>query len=239
MTLLARAAGSELMDDPDQAGEELAHSLTDLRGVNRWLGGTRSVLKLMRSMTRGQTSGMIRVLDVATGGADIPLALAAWARARGLRPRIAATDFHAGTLAVARRSVAADPDIIVLIADARALPFADDSFDFSLCCTALHHFDEDDAVRVLRELARVAESGVIVTDLRRSRAGLLGARVLAATVWRRHPVTRHDGPLSVRRAYTAVELLELARAAGWRGARVRRHPFFRISLVLDKSGGAG
>ncbi len=236
MTNLPRASGSEMMDDPDQSAAELGDGLSDLRGVNRWLGGTRSLLALMGSMVNGRGGTDLEVLDVATGSADVPLALASWARARGLRPRITATDMHAGTLSVARRATADDGDIRIASADARALPFADDSFDLSLCCTALHHFDDTDAVRVLQELARVARQGVIVTDLRRSRAGLLGAKVLASTVWRRHPVTRHDGPLSVRRAFTPNELLELARAAGWSAPRVRRHPLFRVSLVLEKAG---
>ncbi|HET7274893.1 MAG TPA: hypothetical protein VFI91_06915, partial [Longimicrobiaceae bacterium] len=73
----------------------------------------------------------------------------------------------------------------------------------------------------------------IVSDLRRSLAGLAGARLLASTVWGAHPVTRHDGPLSVRRAFTPAELAGLADAAGWPNARVRTHPFFRVSLVLN------
>jgi hypothetical protein len=88
---------------------------------------------------------------------------------------------------------------------------------------------------VLRELDRVARCGVVVTDLYRSRPALLGARLLAATVWRRHPVTRHDGPRSVVAAFTPRELEELAAAAGMAGARVHRHPVFRVALVVDRT----
>jgi hypothetical protein len=47
-------------------------------------------------------------------------------------------------------------------------------------------------------------------------------------------VTRHDGPLSVRRAFTPAELDDLARAAGLPGARVHAHVPFRVSLVWEK-----
>ncbi|HEX2188787.1 MAG TPA: methyltransferase domain-containing protein [Longimicrobiaceae bacterium] len=234
MTGLPRAAGAERMDEPGVDRRELAVSLRDLRGVNRWLGGTRVVLHHLARLTAGLPSPEFSVLDVATGSADIPLLVARWARGRGMRARVTATDAHAGTLALAREHAAGDPDVRVEHADALRLPYADGEFDFALCSTALHHFPDPEAVRVLGELRRVARCGVIVNDLRRSRPALLGARLLAATVWRRHPVTRHDGPLSVRRAFTPAELLELGRRAGMPEARVHAHLPFRLALVWER-----
>ena len=239
MTGLPRVPGAELMDEPGVDPAELARSLHDLREVNRWLQGTRVVLRHLARMAARLPALDFTVLDVATGSADIPLAVSRWARARGGRARVVATDFHAGTLALAREHAARDPDVRVEEADARALPYADGAFDFSLCSTALHHFDEEDAVRVLRELDRVAARGVVVSDFRRSRGSLLGVQLLAATVWRGHPVTRHDGPVSIRRAYTPAEVRALAEAAGIRGARVYTHLPFRLALVVDRTRGAG
>lgn len=236
MTALARVVAAELMDEPGVDRRELATSLRDLRGVNRWLGGTRVVLHHLARLAAGAPGGEFTVLDVATGSADIPLHVARWARTRGLRARVTATDAHAGTLALAREHAAGDPDVRVEPADALHLPYADAEFDFALCSTALHHFADGDAVRVLRELRRVARRGVVVNDLRRSRPALLGARLLAATVWRAHPVTRHDGPLSVRRAFTPGELLALGRRAGMADARVHVHHPFRLALVEGERG---
>lgn len=239
MTALPRVAGAERMDEPGVDRRELATSLADLRGVNRWLGGTRVVLRHLGRMAAGLGAAEFSVLDVATGSGDIPLEVARWARSRGLRARVVATDAHEGTLALAREHAGRDPDVRVEPANALALPYADGEFDFALCSTALHHFADAEAVRVLRELDRVARRGVVVNDLRRSRPALLGARLLAATVWRTHPVTRHDGPLSVRRAFTPAELGDLARRAEMRGARVYLHPPFRLALVVDRTAGAG
>jgi ubiquinone/menaquinone biosynthesis C-methylase UbiE len=180
------------------------------------------------------------VLDVATGSADIPLHVARWARSRGVRMQVVATDNHPGTLEMARERTAGDPDVTVEAADALALPYPDGAFDVALCSCALHHFDaEEDAVQVLRELDRVSRVGLIVNDLRRSRPALLGVRLLAATLWRRHAYARHDGPLSVRRSFTPAELRDLARAAGLPDARVHAHPVFRLALVSQKPPGGG
>jgi ubiquinone/menaquinone biosynthesis C-methylase UbiE len=178
------------------------------------------------------------ILDVATGSADIPLAITRRARARRRPVKVTATDFHATTLDFARRHTADDPDVTVESADALALPYPDGAFDFALCSTALHHFDDrGDAMRVLREMDRVARHGVVVNDLARSRPALLGAQLLAVTLWRRHPVTAHDGPLSIRRAYTPPELRDLAEDAGLRDFTVHAHFPFRLALVIDRTRG--
>lgn len=234
MTSLPRAAGAERMDEPGQDPAELGRSLADLRGVNRWLGGYRVVLHHLARLVARHPRPAYRVLDVATGSADIPLKISAWARRKGIRMEIVATDLHATTLAYARRQAAGDPHVRVEPADALDLSYADGAFDFALCSTALHHFDaRDQLLRVLRELDRVAGIGGIINDLRRSRPALVGANLLAATFWRTHPVTRHDGPLSVRRAFTPAELDDLARAAGLPGARVHAHVPFRVALVWE------
>jgi ubiquinone/menaquinone biosynthesis C-methylase UbiE len=232
---LARAAGRELMDEPAQDPAELARSLADLRGVNRWLGGTRVVLHHLEALFARHPRPAYRILDVATGSGDIPLQVARWARERGVQVEIVATDNHATTLELARNHTAGEPAVRTAAADALALPWPDGSFDVALISTALHHFDDDrDCLRVLREMHRVSRIGLVVNDLARSRAALLGARLLAATVWRTHPVTRHDGPLSVRRAFTPAELRGLAARAGFRKAKVRAHLPFRVALVVEK-----
>jgi ubiquinone/menaquinone biosynthesis C-methylase UbiE len=236
VTSLPRASGAELMDEPGQDPRELARGLADLRRVNRWLGGTRIALARLAALAGRHPRPAYTLLDVATGSADIPLAAVRWARRRGTGLRVVATDLHAGTLREARNRVRLEPAISVVPADARALPFRDRAFDLVLCSTALHHFDDRaELLRVLGEMARVARIGVVVSDLRRSRAAFAGARLLAATLWRRHPVTRHDGPLSVRRALTPDELRELAGAAGLESARVRAHAPFRLALVWERA----
>lgn len=237
MRLEHRARGAELMDASRLDTGALEVALRDLRGVNRWLGGWSVLRSCMAGLLRALPAGPYRVLDVGTGSADLPLRLVRWARRRGYRLHILATDLHPQTLGMARQATAAEPDVDVGVADALALPFADGAFDFVLCSTMLHHFDGDEAVTVLTEMRRVAARAVVVNDLRRSGAALLGARLLARTLWRHSELTRHDGPLSVRRAFTARELRMVADAAAMRGARVRSHVPFRLSLVARTDAG--
>jgi ubiquinone/menaquinone biosynthesis C-methylase UbiE len=221
---------TERMDAPDAEEDELHRALRDLRRVNGWLGGTRSVLAAVRR-TVPDGGSPLRIADVASGGGEVALAAAAWLGREGRPVEIVGIDLHPRTLRIAREEMAGHPAAPRLCrGDALHLPLPDRSVDLALCTTALHHFTPEEAVRVLSELARISRGAVVVGDLRRSRYGWLGAVLLAVTAWRRSAYTRHDGPLSVRRAYTPAEVATLAERAGLEGAEVRPAPISRLVL---------
>jgi ubiquinone/menaquinone biosynthesis C-methylase UbiE len=139
------------------------------------------------------------------------------------------TDVSAVVVAEARRHLVGS-DVRVAQADGRALPWTDGAFDVVTCCLALHHFSPADAVQVLQEMWRVASSAVIVTDLTRSYAAYIGTWLATRTVVS-NLVTRHDGPLSVLRAYTPAEMRELAAAATISPVTAHVYPLFRQVLI--------
>lgn len=231
MTLLPRTLHAvELIDAPDQDPALLEHSMSQVAGVNRWLGGRRALLAHMHEML--PPDGPAAILDAGTGSGDLPRALVTEARRLGRDLRVHATDAHPLMVDIARRACADWPEITVGHADVLALPYADRSFDGATLAMTLHHMEGDHAVRCLRELARVSRRAVIVSDLERSLLNWMGALALGATVWRGNRLTRHDGPLSVRRSFTAPELRDLAREAGFTRARVYRHMPWRVILVI-------
>ena len=225
---------TERMDAPDLPPAELAGALRNLTWLNRCFGGFRVAAHFTaRHLAAGGQT--LTLLDVATGGADIPVGLVRRARAAGRRLRVIALDRHPQTLAFARKASQPFPEMTLVRGDARALPFRDGSVDLALCNLSLHHFDDRGAVQVLGEMARVSRAALLVNDLRRSRLGLLLTRLLLS--WCPNPLTRADGPLSFRRAFTPEEIQALARRAGLRGARVCRRAWFR--LALEAGPGAG
>jgi SAM-dependent methyltransferase len=230
MTLPRLEHAEELLDAPRHDMAELTQSLGHVASVNRWLGGLSAVLAHIKPLFKNGKP--LRLLDVATGSADIPCAIARYARREGHSVFITATDVHPQMLQVARERCRSFPEIVIEEADALRLPYNDDSFDVVTLSLALHHFNPADQLTVLREMARVSNHLVLVNDLARSRLNYLGSRLLGFTVWRRNRLTRHDGPLSVLRSFTADELRDIADRAGL-PAKVHRHFFQRIVLVAD------
>ena len=189
--------------------DALVGNLRDFARLNRLSGGTRLSQK---AIERLEARGPVRtILDVGTGGADIPVALLAAARRSGRELTVTATDGRAEVLDAAR---AARPGIERLeglgfaVADGRSLPYPDAAFDVAHASLVLHHLEPEDAVAFLRELRRVARIGVVVNDLVRGWLFWIGTWVVVRAAARSR-FTRHDGPLSVRRAYTRRELGDL------------------------------
>ena len=92
----------------------------------------------------------------------------------------------------------------------------------------LHHFGDEEALQVIRELDRVARVRVIISDIRRSWMAA-GGIWIASFPLGFHPVSRHDGVVSVMRGYTPGELSELVTAAIGRAPAVRRRIGFRVT----------
>ena len=228
---LPRREEPELLDSPGWDPALLRANLRDIRRVNRLAGGSAAVLRHLPRLMAGLSADRdVRILDLATGSADIPLAIAGWSRRHGRRVSIVASDNSIEILAVAREQTAGNSAIAVQQFDARALPLPDRSFDVVLCSLALHHFTRPDAVALLREMHRVAAYGFILNDLVRGRLAYATAW-LVAHLATRNPLTRHDAPLSVLRAFTPAELADLLGEAGIGGATIHRHPFFRMTAV--------
>ena len=222
-----RRRGVEHLDDPTTDPALRERSLQDVRRANLVLGGTWAVLaELARALpTLGDTCTL---LDVGTGLADIPVAARRRAQRRGVRLVVYGVD-EAATLA---RVSSALLDGCVC-ADARRLPFADSSVDVVTCSQLLHHFPDAELTAVLRELHRVARRRVIVSDIRRS---WLAAAGFWLVTWPLgfHPVSRHDGFVSVLRGFIPDELARHVLEATGQRAEVRRHLGFRVTASWEK-----
>lgn len=233
---IPRAAGAlELLDGPAPFPDR-RRSLLDVARLNALFGGRRVTLaQVKRLLARLPADRAVTILDLGTGAGDIPLALARWAR-RVRRPvRVYALDRDAATLRVARDLVAPYPEIVLVQADALTLPLRAGAVDVAISALTLHHLEPAAAARCLAVMDEAARVGIVVNDLSRSRAAWalvwLATRFLA-----RSPLSRHDGPLSVLRAYTAEELRVLGARAGLGRVEIRRYlPLLRHCLVKAKA----
>lgn len=225
-----KSQAPEYLDAPNQDPGELAGLLAAVRRTNRWYGGRTLALRYLEHFAKALPRRPLTILDVATASADIPAAIARWARAQRLSLRIVALDINPAILTVAARTTRGLTEIALLRGNALALPLPDRSVDVVISALALHHFSFDNAVSVLKEVNRVARGGFLVNDVLRSWPAYAGA---IADTWLldRNRLARHDGPLSVRRSFTWPEFRDLARAAGLTGVEVHRHGLQRAVIV--------
>jgi ubiquinone/menaquinone biosynthesis C-methylase UbiE len=211
------ADGIELLDGPLDDPVALAANLRDLAWINRHLGGIALSRRALDALL-GDRLGALLLMDVGTGSGDIPAALQATETRRGRQLRVTALDSRPEVIAAALTvapGLATRPDFTFVVGDGRALPGADRSQDVVHASLVLHHLAPDAALALLREMSRVATIGVVVNDLARGRLFWIGAWLLSHTLTRSR-LTRTDASLSVRRAYTQVEMQALMARAGLR-----------------------
>jgi SAM-dependent methyltransferase len=238
-TRLPRAEHAvELLDGPVPLAD-LSRSLADVARLNALFGGRfLTMLHVRRLAARLPARHRLAILDVGTGSGDVPRALVRWAR-RASRPiRMIALDADAATLGVARGLSRGYPEIAFLRGDAVDLPLRTASVDIAISSLMLHHLAAPAATRHLAEMDRVARRGFLMNDLARSRTGR-GLVWLATRLCAVSCVSRHDGPVSVARAYVPDELRELCDAAGLRGVRIAHYrPLLRhCAIGENRTGG--
>jgi 2-polyprenyl-3-methyl-5-hydroxy-6-metoxy-1,4-benzoquinol methylase len=223
------ASEPELMDRLDASPAELAAALRSLRGLNRYFGSYRIVSHFARRWIRA--GDRLRVLDLATGSADIPRLVAEHARRVGAEIEIVAVDFQPSTVEMAKALSAAYPEISCVRGN--VLEYDDPQpFDVVICSLALHHFSDDDAVRLLRRCHELSRRHVLVSDLRRGFLAQLGVYLLTSLIFRDR-MTREDGRASAAAAFTCAEMRELARRAGWVKFGAAKFRFARQAIWLE------
>lgn len=225
------------MDDPAASREALASTLSHLRLLNRHLGGEAALLHHLRGWSGRWPKGRpITLLDVGTGGADLPLAARAWAADLGFDLRVTGIDVHETTLALARERVADAGGVTLERCDAREIKrrFGVASFDYVHAGLFLHHLPEIGVLTVLAAMDQVARAGIIWSDLNRSWLAAAGARVL--TIGSPAHV-KHDAIVSVRAAFTKREVLDIASRLGLSYCRYRLHMSTqRFTLAGERPG---
>jgi ubiquinone/menaquinone biosynthesis C-methylase UbiE len=220
--MLARATDAvEVLDRPVAPADRDA-SLADIERLSAWFGGYALSLRAVEPTAPRDPARTWRVLDVGGGRGGFARRLVEHARRRRRPVRVYLVDRDPAMLAAARRALAAYPEIVPVCADATALPLARNAVDVAASALTLHHLRPAGVVAALAAMRAVARARVVVNDLLRTRLTL----VLVSLVTRllaRHPISRHDGPMSVRRAYSPDELRILARQAGMPRFSVRRY----------------
>ena len=219
------------MDQPQPVSAALELDLHNLRQLNRFFGSYSLVRHFLQRWIRPGAS--LRVIDLATGSGDIPRLVVSYAREAGARVSIDAVDGQKATLEVAARLSVGFPEIKYHEGDIRSWRGAD-RYDIVLCSLVLHHFSEEDAVQVLRHAADLSRHYTLVADMRRGHFASAGVAILTALIFR-HPMTKHDARLSAARAFSAEELRQLARRAGWKAFRHANFKFARQAIWLEKT----
>jgi len=225
----------EHLDKGDYTPEEYEGCIVELQWVNEWLGDASALRhSLLKEIARAKLKSF-SVLDVGAGSGELLRVAAKWARETDRKASLVGLELNARSAKSIIEESREFPEISSVQADGFAIPFSDDAFDYVIQSLTLHHFDDEGAVRILREMNRVAKRGLFVIDLHRNPI----AYFLYTTVghlFLHNRLIREDGALSILRSFKPDELEEIGRKASLDWVKVEKH--FPSRLVLS-AGNAG
>jgi len=204
-----RSHEAELMDGEEVSQAEYSACMKDLATVNTLTLARRPTLSFIGRALAARTGETLTVIDVGYGAGDM---LHAIARRWGKRLRLIGVDLNPRSEAVAQELAPPGTSIRYVTGDVFTWP-EDDPIDLVISSLVTHHMDDAEIVRFLRWMETRARLGWLVNDLHRSAVSYQGFRLLSSAM-RWHPFVRHDGPLSIARAFRRDEWEALLREAG-------------------------
>lgn len=219
------------MDDPAVDEATFRDCLTDLAAVNGWTRARPPTLGWLAQATRGWPRGSrFTLVDVGYGQGDMLRVIHRWATRRGLVPELIGVDLSPWSAPAARVTTPPGMAIDYRTGDVFEASF-DRPIDFIVSSLVTHHLDDEQLVRFLRWMEATAVKGWYVNDLHRHAIAYHGFRLLSAAM-RWHAFVRHDGPLSVARAFRRADWERLIARAGLDRSTLslRWHLPFRLCL---------
>ena len=225
-----RADLKEFMDDPAVDFDTWRACLVDLAKVNRATLAYRPTLGFLNRVYRQglwPKDRPVVILDVGSGYADTLRQVAKWARRRSLDVRLQALDLNPWSEKAAERAAGSEGIRFI----------TEDLFDHQggadivLSSLFTHHLDDQSLVRFLEWQEVNARIGWFINDLLRHPFSYYGFALLSRLMpW--HPFVRHDGPVSISRAFRREDWIVYLAQAGVRDARIE--PWFPFRLCVSK-----
>jgi ubiquinone/menaquinone biosynthesis C-methylase UbiE len=224
----------EHLDLGDYTAEEYEGCMAELRKVNRWLGDASALRRSVLPEIERDGAREFSLLDVGAGTGELLRETARWARGRNLKARLIGLELNVRSAEAIEEESREFGELSAVRADALRMPFESGAFDYVMCSLFTHHFRDEPAVALLREMSRVARRRVYCIDLHRHPVAYYFYTTVAR-LFLHNRLIREDGALSILRAFRPRELQTLAARAGLKGVKVERR--FPYRLVL--SGGSG
>lgn len=227
--LSARSHQPEWMDGEGVTEAEFAACLTDLATVNTLTLARPPTLAFVRRALELVPDRELTLVDVGYGAGDMLRAIRRMAERMGRAIRLIGLDINPRSQPAATAMTPPGMAIDYRTGDAFLIP-AEEPVDLIVSSLVTHHMDDAGIVAFLRWMEGRARVGWFVNDLHRHWLPYHAFRAGSAAM-RWHPFVRHDGPLSIARAFTAADWRALlAEAVVADAARLRWHFPFRYCV---------
>jgi ubiquinone/menaquinone biosynthesis C-methylase UbiE len=232
---MQRVDAPEILDSDACSACEAQAVLKVLSRINRWFGGVATTQKMVERAAKASPTKCLSLLEVAAGTGEVPQIVQRRIARRGITLDLTLLDRAQSHLAVNGAGKNHKVESRRIVADALALPFADDTFDLVSCSLFAHHLNARQLAIFVREGLRVCRRALLINDLIRHPLHL--AFAYAGFPIMRNRIAWLDGLTSVRRAYGPEEIQHIVSSAFSENApqmEISRNFLFRMGLIVWK-----
>jgi 2-polyprenyl-3-methyl-5-hydroxy-6-metoxy-1,4-benzoquinol methylase len=229
-----RTEKPEIMDDFTMEGEVLRNALDKIAKINQLLGGNKITLRgITDLMTSIPKSRIITIVDVGCGNGDMLRTIADYGLKNGFEFKLIGIDANAFTVNHARKLSKNYSNIIYKSGDVFDKPFAELKYDIVLCTLTLHHFKEEEIMKLMRIFDANSSIGIVINDLQRSAIAYRLFQLLCF-VFRLNDMSREDGLTSILRGFKKEELIRFSEKLNFKKYTIQWKWAFRYEWIIKK-----
>ncbi len=228
-----RSTQKEIIDNLEFSDPLLIDNLKDMEKINTWLGFNSSLIKGIKKIYRKYScyNKKLLIADLGCGSGDALRSIQRWANAKTLNLKLIGIDGNPHVINYACLASVQYPNIYYQTSDISMLDDQVSAFDIVTLNNLCHHLQDEDLIRLLKYLRQNTHLAIIINDLHRHFLAYLGIKILCV-IFKFSSITKHDGPLSVRRAYKKNDIKNILNLANIFGFEIKWRWAFRWQVII-------
>ena len=224
LVLLKKSNLSEIMDDFSIKDERIDLALSELKKINKYLGGEGTSREGFKEIFRKLKTKNIKILDVGSGASSVFLLM----QNININFDIYSIDKNIRACRYLKKN---STGIKIICADIFYLPFKDQYFDIVHSSLLFHHFNDIQIGTVLNLLKKISKCGIIINDLRRNYLAFIGIKLLTF-FFSKSKMVKNDAPISVCRGFIKKEILTILDSSKTTSFKIKRMWAFRWLIII-------
>lgn len=222
------------MDDFSLEGEELRDALDKLAGINAFLGGNNGVIKGIKKLLNSNfKDSEVSIADIGCGSGDMLRVIADYGKKHDIKFRLTGIDANEFTVNYARKLSAGYENIEYICTDIFAPDFENLKYDIFICTLTLHHFKDDEILKIMSIFNNNAAKGVVINDLHRSKVAYFLFKIICF-VFGLNRMSREDGLVSILRGFKKQELQHYSEKLNLKKYSIQWKWAFRYQWIIFK-----
>jgi 2-polyprenyl-3-methyl-5-hydroxy-6-metoxy-1,4-benzoquinol methylase len=229
-----RTDAPEIMDDFELEGDVLKDALDKIAQINQFLGGNKLTLKSVAKLLKKHTDlNSITIVDVGCGNGDMLRKLADFGLKNNLKFELIGVDANRFTVNYAIDLSKEYSNISYRCQDIFGKSFSELKYDIVLCTLTLHHFKNNDIIKLLTLFDKNSKLGFVINDLHRNSIAYRLFQVLCF-VFRMNKMSREDGLISILRGFKKQELVAFSKKLRFENYSIQWKWAFRYQWIVEK-----